>query len=123
MIPGFEALVEERIKQAQKDGAFDNLEGSHQPLKFEDENIPQEFRLAYKILKNSGFLPPELELKNKITQTEQLLEAAEIDTPERLKIQKKLNYLFTKLNTIRGDRSFSPLLSGEYRDNMIRKMS
>lgn len=123
MIPGFEALVEQRIKKAQKEGEFDNLEGASKPLKFEDQHIPQEFRLAHKILKNSGFLPPEVELKKKITHTEQLLEAAQIDSPERLKVQKKLNYLLIKLNTIRGDRPCSPIMSDEYRDNIIKKLS
>ena len=123
MIPGFEALVEERIKKAQKDGEFDNLEGTNKPLKFEDQHVPQELRLAHKILKNAGFLPPEVELKKKISHTELLLETAKIDSPERLKIHKKLNYLLTRLNTIRGDRPFSALLSGDYRNHIIKKMS
>ncbi|MBU8910091.1 MAG: DUF1992 domain-containing protein [Desulfobacterales bacterium] len=123
MIPGFEALVEERIKKAQKDGTFDNLEGKKKPLNFEDRHIPQELRLAHKILKNSGFLPPEVELKKKITQAEQLLEKTVVDSPERLKIQKKLNYLFIKLNTIRGDRPCSPMMVDGYRDNLIKKIS
>ncbi|MBU1343219.1 MAG: DUF1992 domain-containing protein [Proteobacteria bacterium] len=123
MIPGFEAIVEDRIKKARENGAFDNLEGANKPLKFEDQHIPQEFRLAHKILKNSGFLPPEVELKKKITQVEDLLEAAQVDSPERIKMQKKLNYLLTKLNTIRGDRPFSPLLSDTYRDTIIKKIS
>ncbi len=123
MIPGFEALVEERIKKAQKNGAFDNLDGTSKPLKFEDQHVPQEFRLAHKILKNSGFLPPEVELTKKITQTEQLLEAAMIDSPERLKIQKKLNYLFVKLNTMRGDRTCSSMMTDAYRNNIMKKIS
>jgi len=123
MIPGFEALVEERIKKAQKDGEFANLEGMHKPLNLEDQNIPEEFRLAHKILKNSGFIPPEVELRKKISQAEELLEAAQVDTPERLKVQKKLNYLFTKLNTMRGGRGCSFLLSDEYRNNIINKIS
>ncbi len=123
MIPGFEALVEQRIKKAQEDGEFDHLEGASKPLKFEDLNVPQDLRLAHKILKNSGFLPPEVELKKKITQAEQLLEATVVDSPERLKLQKKLNYLFVKLNTIRGDRPCSPLLIDGYRDNLIKKIS
>ncbi|CCK79158.1 MULTISPECIES: DnaJ family domain-containing protein [Desulfobacula] len=123
MIPGFEAIVEERIKKAQKEGAFDNLEGKNKPLKFEDQHVPEEFRLAHKILKNAGFLPPEVEIKKKITQTEQLLEAAQIDSPERMKIQKKLNYLLTKLNTTRGDRQCSPILTDAYRENLIKKIS
>lgn len=123
MIPGFEALVEQRIKKAQEDGEFDHLEGKSKPLKFEDLNVPQDLRLAHKILKNSGFLPPEVELKKKISQTEQLLEIAQIDSPEKVKIQKKLNYLFIKLNTIRGDRPCSPMLSDIYRENIIKKIS
>lgn len=123
MIPGFEKIVEERIKKAQQEGEFDNLEGTHKPLKFEDQHVPEEFRLAHKILKNSGFLPPELELKKNIRQTEDLLEAAQVDSPERLKIRKKLNYLITKLNTLRGDRCCSSLFSEEYRENIIKKLS
>jgi len=123
MIPGFEALVEERIKKAQKDGEFDNLEGMSKPFTFEGQYVPHELRLAHKILKNAGFLPPEVELKKKITQAEQLLEATVVDSPERLKLQKKLNYLFIKLNTIRGDSPCSPMLLDGYRDNLIKKIS
>ena len=123
MIPGFEALVEERIKKAQKDGEFDNLEGMSKPFTFEGQYVPHELRLAHKILKNAGFLPPEVELKKKITQAEQLLEATVVDSPERLKLQKKLNYLLIKLNTIRGDSPCSPMLLDSYRDNLIKKIS
>ena len=123
MIPGFEKLVEERIKKAQKEGLFDNLEGARKPLNLDDMNVPDNLRLAHKILKNAGFLPPEVELKKKITHTEQLLETAEIGSPQRVKIQKKLNYLLTKLTTTRGDRPCSPLLSGVYQNSIIKKIS
>jgi hypothetical protein len=123
MIPGFEKLVEERIKKAQKEGFFDDLEGSHKPLQLDDMNVPDDLRLAHKILKNAGFLPPELELKKKITHTEQLLETAEIDSPKRVKIQKKLNYLLTKLTTAKRDQPCSPLLSGVYQNSIIKKIS
>ena len=103
MIPGFEALVEQRIKEAQREGTFDNLEGHGKPLKFEDQNVPEELRLAHKILKNAGFLPPEVALRKKVTQVEQLLAQTENDSQERSKIQKKLNYLLTKLGTTRGE--------------------
>ena len=123
MIPGFEKIVEERIKKAREDGEFDDLEGSHKPLKLDDQNIPDEFRLSHKILKNAGFLPPEVELRKNIRHTEDLLATAQIDSPERIGIQKKLNYLITKLNTIRGGSLSSSLLSEEYRENIIRKLS
>ena len=123
MIPGFEAIVEKRIKDAQKEGAFDNLEGANKPLKFEDENVPEELRLATKILKNSGFLPPEVELRKNISQVEQLLECTQIDSHEQMKIQKRLNYLITQLNTLRSDRTCSPLLANGYRNSIIKKIS
>ena len=123
MIPGFEKIVEERIRKARENGEFDKLECSHKPLNFNDQNIPEEFRLSHKILKNAGFLPPEVELRKNIQQTEDLLATAQINSPERIGIQKKLNYLITKLNTMRGGSMCSSLLSEEYRESIVKKLS
>jgi len=101
MISGFDKIVEERIKKGQREGAFENLPGAGKPLKFEDSNIPEDLRLAYKILKNADFLPPEIELRKQIRQTEDLLSGMQ-DTAERYKILKKLNYLILKLNSARN---------------------
>lgn len=123
MIPGFESLVEERIKKAQKEGFFDNLEGANKPLKFDDQNVPKDLRLAHKILKNAGFLPPEVELKKKISNTEQLLKNSDTGSAEYRKIQKKLNYLLTKMSTLRGDIPCNPAALDQYRSSIIKKMS
>ena len=123
MIPGFEALVELRIKQAQENGQFDSLEGRGKPFKLEEQHVPEELRLAYKVLKNAGFLPPEIELKKKITQIEQLLENTGYDSKERSKIQKKLNYLLTKLGSARGGSTSFPVMTDQYRENIIKKLS
>ncbi len=102
MIPGFEQIVEERIRQAQKNGAFDDLEGAGKPLVMEDmTGVPEELRLAYKILKNADCKPPELQLKDEIFRTEQLLAAME-DTREKYRILQKLNFLIMKFNAMRG---------------------
>ena len=101
MILGFEKIVEERIRKAQKKGDFENLAGSGKPLKFNAHLfIPEELRLAYKILKNADCVPPEIELKKEIRQTEDLLAGMQ-DTSEKYRILKKLNFLIMKLNTIR----------------------
>ncbi len=123
MIPGFEAIVEERIKKAQREGAFNNLEGANKPLDLQDQDLPQEWRLAHKILKNAGFLPPELEVRKKITQVRDLLENCDENSPEGQKIQKKLNYLLTKLNTLRGDRNTPLTTMDGYREGIIKKIS
>lgn len=120
-LPGFEAIVEKRILKAQRDGAMENLPGEGRPLKFEDANVPEELRLSNKIMKNSGFLPPEVELKKSIKHIEDLLENLEPDSPEKGRIQKKLNFLFTKLSTIRGSSGSSMFLE-MYREDIIKRM-
>jgi len=102
MIPGFNKIVETRILTAQKNGEFDDLEGSGKPLKLDDGCcVPEELRLAYKVLKNADFVPPEIELKKEIKQTEDLLAGMQ-DTAEKYRTLKKLNFLIMKLNTLRN---------------------
>ena len=101
MITGFEKIVEERIKQSQKKGDFDNLAGFGKPLFIEDiSRIPEDLHLAYKILKNADCVPPEIEIKKEIHATEALLENMR-DEKLKYKALKKLNYLILKLNTLR----------------------
>lgn len=101
MITGFEKIVEERIKKAQEKGQFDNLPGAGQPLNLvQDQHIPEDLRLSYKILKNADCLPPEIELKKEICRTEQLLVQMP-ETAERYATMKKLNFLIMKFNASR----------------------
>ena len=102
MLPGFNKIVEERIKAAQRKGDFNNLDGSGKPLNLDELNgVPEELRLAYKLLKNADLLPPEIELKKEIRQTEDLLENV-TDLAERHRTLKKLNFLIMKLNSARN---------------------
>ena len=102
MFTGFERIVEERIKKAQYQGIFENLPGAGKPLDFSDDrHIPEDLRLAYKILKNADCIPPELEIRKEILRTEDLL-ADMKDTAERYRILKKLNFLIMKLNASRN---------------------
>ncbi len=85
-----------------RDGAFDRLEGAGKPLCLEDfSRIPEELRLAYKILKNADCLPPEVEIKKEILTTEALL-AGMTDVQLRCRTLKKLNFLIMKLNAARN---------------------
>lgn len=101
MFTGFEKIVEERIQMAQKKGEFDNLPGSGKPLVFKDDCVSEELSLAYKILKNADCLPPELELKKEIKETENLLAGME-ETADKYSTLKRLNFLIMKLNLLRN---------------------
>ena len=121
MIPGFFKIVEERIRKAQQKGEFDNLEGSGKPLNFHsDQGVAEELRLAYKILKNADCLPPEIELKKEIKQTEELLSAMG-ETAAKYRTMKKLNFLIMKLNTLRNT-SIEFEAPQKYSDKLIDKI-
>jgi TusA-related sulfurtransferase len=103
----YQKIVEERIKEAQKRGEFDDLPGSGEPLNLEDDSrIPEDLRLAYKLLKNADCLPPELELKKEIRQMEDMLESI-TDEKEKYRQIKRINLKIMKLNLM-GRKS--PLL-------------
>src|SRR5690554_3023375 len=75
------ALAERRIREAMERGEFDNLPGAGQPLDLDDDShVPEELRAAYRLLKNAGMVPPELELRRELANAEQLLALA--STPE-----------------------------------------
>ena len=107
MFPGFEKLIESRIKKAQQEGAFENLPGTGQPLPLEDDrHIPEDLRMAYKVLKNADCLPPEVQLRKESRTTEDLL-AGMTDTVQKYRTLKRLNFLILKLNALRdGNAAF-----------------
>ncbi len=97
----FEIIAERRIKQAMEEGAFENLEGKGKPLVFEDDSmIPPDLRMAYKILKNAGFVPPAINNEKEIQHALDLLEDLD-DERERYTQVTKLNLMITKGNMMR----------------------
>jgi len=67
-------IAEQKILEAQKRGDFNDLPGRGEPLDLTEEfMVPEECRMAYKILKNAGCAPPELQIKNEIIQIEDML--------------------------------------------------
>jgi hypothetical protein len=107
ILPGYEKIVEQRIKEAMEKGEFDNLPGKGRPIALEDDShVPEDLRLAYKLLKNADCLPPELLEKREILQMEDML-ATIPDEKERYKLIKKINFKIMKLNVM-GKKS--PLL-------------
>jgi hypothetical protein len=97
-----EKIAEQRIREALERGEFDNLRGAGKPLALdEDSDVPQELRAAYRILKNSGFVPPEVELRREIANAEQLL--LEALTPADCEhANQRLEFLLMKLAAARG---------------------
>jgi len=99
-------LAEQRIKEACERGELDGLPGRGRPLKLEDDSrIPEDLRLAYKVLKNAGYLPPEIDAHKELRQVEDLLASAP-DEKERYRVLKRLNFLTMKLGALRPRSAF-----------------
>lgn len=98
-------LAEAHIRAAADSGAFDDLPGAGQPLPADDaEHVPAELRAAYRLLKNAGFVPPEVARAREIHEVRDLLSAAEPDSAEAETARRRLRLLETELATKRRGR-------------------
>ncbi len=70
-----ERLAKRHIQRAMENGEFDNLEGAGELLNFEPDDpfVAPELRIANKIMKNAGYLPPELCIRGEIHQVNELI--------------------------------------------------
>ncbi|MEA3385543.1 MAG: DnaJ family domain-containing protein [Thermodesulfobacteriota bacterium] len=94
----FHKIAENRIREAIERGDLDDIKGKGKPLVFEDDSsIPPDLRMAYKILKNAGFIPSEIQDKKEIKKATDLLESLE-DEQERYRQAQKINLMVTKAN-------------------------
>jgi len=103
MLEAIRLIAERKISEAIQKGLLETEGWRNKPLPMNNDHlVPEELRMAHKILKNAGYLPPEIETKKEIQQIEDLLVTCE-DECTRVKQIKKLNYLVLKLNTMKGD--------------------
>jgi hypothetical protein len=99
----FQILSEERIKKAYQDGEFDGLPGFGKPIQIEDLSaIPEELRMAYKIMKNAGYTEEEGSLRKEMMGIEDLLKKC--DESEKVNLQRKLNEKLLRFNQLMAKR-------------------
>lgn len=117
-----DSLAEEKISSAIRRGELDDLPGRGRPLPAEDlGGVPEGLRVAYRLLKNAGCLPPELALRNQIGEVETLLSRVE-SADEVSRLRRRLCLLKARL-AMRG-REFDLLArEGEYREKLLRRLA
>lgn len=117
----FSDLVERRIREAIEQGEFQDLPGTGRPLPLEDDSlVPEELRVAYRVLRNSGHLPPELELRRELEDAEVLLIRA-TGAEQRGAAVRKLNLLRLRLAAMRGGRT-NAALERDYLDRLLTRL-
>jgi hypothetical protein len=116
----FEKIAEERIRQAMEDGAFDGLPGAGKPLKLDDDRmVPEELRMAARVLKNAGCVPPEVELHREIVSLRRLIDSLDDDAERILRI-RELNFKILRFNMHRG-RALNIEAFPEYEERLFTR--
>lgn len=110
-----QVIAERKINEAIKEGRLKTDGWQGRPLPDEaDPFMPEDLRMAYKILKNAGFVPPEVEARREIERLEEII-AGSTDEQTRLKQMKKLEVLLRKLALMRPEAANIALQEDYYR--------
>ena len=118
-ITGFDSLVETRIERAIERGELTDLPGQGSPLSLDDDAcVAPELRLAYRILKNAGFVPEEIEVRQEIMGLSVLIDATE--GAERSRAIARRDWLRARI-ALRGGAGASLLEHREYAERVARR--
>lgn len=115
----FESIAEQRIQEALVRGELDGLPGEGQPLDLDDDRlVPEELRMVYRVLKNSGYVPPEVQTLKDIAELERRI--LESSGEQRSQALKKLRLLCMQVSAA---RSGNLQLEADYYDKMTERLS
>lgn len=114
-----DALVEQRINEAATRGEFNNLPGAGAPLHFDDDVlVPEEVRVANRILKNAGFVPPAVEQLRALRGLQEEFDKV-TDPAARCQLQARMLALDMALESLRG----GGCVPHEYRRRIAERLS
>ena len=112
-------LAEKKITEAIERGELNDLPGAAQPLDLgDDAMVPEELRAGYRLLKNAGYLPPDVQLRKEIQSVDSLILRARSEE-ERHSLSKRLRYVQMQLSIASQDTPV--FLEPYYMDKLSRK--
>lgn len=115
-------LAERHIEEALARGDLDDLPGAGQPLQFDDDPwVPADQRMAYKILKNAGYVPAEVSQRREAAELRHTWRTT-TDISERCRIARRLNCLLLQLDASRRNGA-SLLLRSEYYSKTLDRLA
>ncbi|MGL1930826.1 MAG: DUF1992 domain-containing protein [Desulfotalea sp.] len=115
------SIAEQRIQEAMKKGDLNSPKWKNKYLPMEDDRfVPEDLKMAYKVLKNSGYLPPEIEERKEVKKLEELI-ANTHDEHTRVKQMKKLSVLLMKIES-RSDRPINIANQDEYYSKVVERV-
>lgn len=115
-------IAEQQIAAAEQRGELSGLAGEGRPQQLDDlSGVPRELRPAYLMLKNAGFVPPELHTRRQIREVEDLLDAcADDDVGAHQWLSARLAVLQSRLEKQTG-RRLDPRTRLQYSQELSRR--
>lgn len=118
--------AERYIIDAQQKGELDNLPRSGKPLELDDDSlVPPDLRAGYRLLRNAGYLPVELQDRQEALTIVELLSQLEVEAQYTLldnyqNLRKRLALLELRLRQAGLSTDF---LHQEYQHKVVDKLS
>ena len=95
---GIDDIIGGWVREAEKSGEVKKLPGYGKPLNLdEDRHVPPKYRMAYRVLKNAGYTPPEVAMIQQVARLRAQLEQNPSDA-ERQAIEAELQEAQGKLD-------------------------
>jgi DnaJ homologue, subfamily C, member 28, conserved domain len=93
-VAGVDDIIKQWVQKVEASGELRDHPGFGKPFQFDDGFLetPDELRMVYKILKNAGYLPAEVELLKRLAQLKESI-AATSDAAERDRLRVQLGEL------------------------------
>ncbi len=106
---GVDEVIRQWVQKVEQTGEIRNTPGFGEPFKFEDGYLetPTELRMAYKILKDAGYVPAEIEMVQRLAALREQLGATQGEQQQRelkIKIAELQQKVTMMLEAMRGKR-------------------
>ena len=123
MFSFIQAIAERKIQQAITEGTLPDLSHwKNKPLPPDDmAGVPADLRMAYRLLKNAGYVPEEVALHQEIARIEDVLPYC-TDEREKIRQLRRISCLKTRLEGRLG-RSLQLGEDGEYYSRVVERLS
>jgi DnaJ-like protein len=120
-----ELIAERKIAEAEAQGALKDLPGEGAPLDLDDDPlIPEDLRMAYRILKNAGLVAEEIAMLREIGQLEALVRDDGATQRDRAPSEalRRLELLRLRLDAASPGRA-TALLGDRYRQKILERIA
>ena len=91
-------IVSQWMKRTEAEGGLKSHPGFGKPMDFDDGFLetPEDLRLGYKILKNAGYVPAEVEMMQQVASLRLQADQAP-NADERARVLEQVNFLQLKI--------------------------